>query len=355
MNVYSRAPGKMILIGEYAVLEGAPALVRAVDRYAQVDVSDNPVGNFTVEAPNLGVPPQDFVITLGGSVRFDPNGDEIYIKRLTFFSRLFETILQYYSYKNIKISNCKINLDTASFYDARLNTKIGVGSSAALTAALVNAVDVYIGGNLSRKDIFLLALKAHRYAQKGIGSGIDIASSVYGGIVEYKMVGAEQEDFEEPLQIEYPEDLYIISVWTGKSASTRKMVGSVSEFKKRSYLRYKEIMDNLSGISKDACEAFKNKNTAEFLKGCSEYYKQLLDLGNESSVSIISEVHKNIAEIVKQCGCVYKPSGAGSGDFGIAMTDDAEKAEYLRLTIEKNGFRTVDLNTSSDGVEAYNV
>ena len=34
----ARAPGKLFVTGEYAVLEGAPALVAAVDRYARVSV-----------------------------------------------------------------------------------------------------------------------------------------------------------------------------------------------------------------------------------------------------------------------------------------------------------------------------
>jgi phosphomevalonate kinase len=355
MTIYSRAPGKMILIGEYAVLEGAPALVRAVDRFALVEVCDNPVGNFTVEAPNLSVPAQDFVITSGGEVRFDPNAVPVFIKRLSFFARLFETVWQFYSNKNIKIDYCKIDLNTASFYDAELNNKIGVGSSAALTAALVNAIDANQnnGEMLSKKDIFMLALKAHRYAQKGIGSGIDIASSVYGGIIEYTMVKDDESNFKEPKRIDYPADLNIISVWTGKSASTRKMVGSVSEFKNRSYLRYKEIMDNLSATTGDACESFKKKDVSRFLESCAEYYKQLLELGNESSVSIISDVHKDIEKIVRNGGGVYKPSGAGSGDFGIAMTSDAEKALYLKTLIEENGFKTVNLSTSDTGVQIY--
>ena len=33
----ARAPGKLVLSGAYAVLEGAPALVAAVDRYALAD------------------------------------------------------------------------------------------------------------------------------------------------------------------------------------------------------------------------------------------------------------------------------------------------------------------------------
>ena len=33
----ARAPGKLVLSGAYAVLEGAPAIVAAVDRYAMAD------------------------------------------------------------------------------------------------------------------------------------------------------------------------------------------------------------------------------------------------------------------------------------------------------------------------------
>jgi phosphomevalonate kinase len=35
----ARAPGKLVLSGAYAVLEGAPALVAAIDRYAVADAS----------------------------------------------------------------------------------------------------------------------------------------------------------------------------------------------------------------------------------------------------------------------------------------------------------------------------
>ncbi len=355
MNVYSRAPGKMILIGEYAVLEGAPAIVKAVDRYAGVEISDNSAGNFSVEAPNLGVPPHDFVMTQSGKIRFDPNGIPSFVNRLGFFGRLFETVWSFYHQKNIKIDYCKIVLDTASFYDIELNAKIGVGSSAALTAALVKAVDQWVNGNrsLSKKEIFLLALKAHRRAQKGIGSGIDIASSVYGGIVEYKMVKEDEKDFEEPVRLHSPDDLQIISVWTGKSASTRKMVGSIGEFKNVHYLRYKEIMDNLSRVSRNACSAFKSKDTDSFLQCCGEYYRLLLRLGEEGSVSIVSDVHKNIERIVRDSGGIYKPSGAGSGDFGIALSADEENASSIRFALQKNGYKTVDLEISETGAMLY--
>ena len=42
--VIARAPGKVVLSGAYAVLEGAPALVAAVDRYVVADWIASPIG-----------------------------------------------------------------------------------------------------------------------------------------------------------------------------------------------------------------------------------------------------------------------------------------------------------------------
>src|SRR5262245_32575760 len=49
--VSARAPGKVVLTGEYAVLRGAPAIVAAVDRYAEVRVEIDPdAGPLSIES-----------------------------------------------------------------------------------------------------------------------------------------------------------------------------------------------------------------------------------------------------------------------------------------------------------------
>jgi mevalonate kinase len=39
--IVARAPGKLVALGEYAVLEGAPALVLAVDRYCVATLAES--------------------------------------------------------------------------------------------------------------------------------------------------------------------------------------------------------------------------------------------------------------------------------------------------------------------------
>src|SRR5262245_60415453 len=50
----ARAPGKLFLMGEYAVLDGAPAIVAAVNREVRVRVEiTDPAGRVSIEAPGL--------------------------------------------------------------------------------------------------------------------------------------------------------------------------------------------------------------------------------------------------------------------------------------------------------------
>ena len=53
----ARAPGKLVLSGAYSVLEGAPALVAAVDRYALADDAREPelVGDLRVTSARAAV------------------------------------------------------------------------------------------------------------------------------------------------------------------------------------------------------------------------------------------------------------------------------------------------------------
>ncbi|HUQ50718.1 MAG TPA: hypothetical protein VM692_00765, partial [Gammaproteobacteria bacterium] len=42
--IVARAPGKVVALGEYAVLDGAPAVVLAVDRFVEVTIAASPDG-----------------------------------------------------------------------------------------------------------------------------------------------------------------------------------------------------------------------------------------------------------------------------------------------------------------------
>ena len=55
MSFVATAPAKLVFLGEYAVLEGAPALVAAVDRSVRVTVApaEEDRWSFTSDLPSL--------------------------------------------------------------------------------------------------------------------------------------------------------------------------------------------------------------------------------------------------------------------------------------------------------------
>ena len=129
------APGKAFLIGEYAVLEGAPALVTAVDVRAvahDCDLPDRPA-------------PSDLSLAAHASVR-----DHLSSGTATDFA-LGELP----------------SVDSGPF--SRGERKLGFGSSAAVAAAVVGFHLQEAGHDLTRADTRALALQLARAAHHQAG------------------------------------------------------------------------------------------------------------------------------------------------------------------------------------------
>ena len=85
----------------------------------------------------------------------------------------------------------------------------GLGSSAAVAAALTCALLAGPRGAPPLETVFRTALRAHRAAQGGRGSGYDVAASTYGGAGLFH--GGEEPRFERlPAAATVPADLFLI-------------------------------------------------------------------------------------------------------------------------------------------------
>ncbi len=347
MLVEASAPGKLILIGEYVVLEGAPSLVCAVDRFAKVKIFESREGNYQVSSPSIDIEKIAFSITPNGLVLFDNSVDMVARKKLSFFKNTFEFAWQYCKIFNIPNTPFNITIDTDAFYSKKLNTKFGFGSSAALTVALVKALFILAGKSLEmeklRNKIFRLSLAAHKKAQGNLGSGIDIAASALGGVLQYRVGINNRAEQLLPDKIPVWEELPLLVVFTGSSESTRKMVSGVSQLKKEKPGIYKQLMSDLETSSVQGCESYKKRDIKSFLTAINNYNNLMSSLGEKSGMPIISQVHQNIAKIVNQNGGAYKPSGAGSGDIGVAFANGFEQIKIIKKAIEADGFYCLDI------------
>ena len=342
MIIKSNAPGKLILIGEYVVLEGVEALVASVDRYATVTVEKS--DSNMVNASTIEIIDEPFKIE-NNKITFNDIEEEKK-KKLTFFKTTFDFCLQ--NIPNDISDRCfRVDINTQSFYSDKLSAKLGFGSSAALTVALVKAFfklsSVDINKSKNQDLLFNLSLGAHKKAQGNLGSGIDIAASSYGGVLKYVMGKNSSGEKLIPKQIDVWSELPTLTIFTGKSESTRKMVFGVNQLKQEKPKVYNELMKELALTSREGCAAYKDKNLFGFMNAIKTYNTQMDMLGKNSGMPIISEVHQKIAATVQKNIGVYKPSGAGSGDIGIAFAETAEQIKVIRKAVETEGFQSVDV------------
>ena len=131
MRIAASAPGKLVLLGEYAVLEGAPALVLAVNRRATATLRPAAGRDWEIASPTLGIEAR---LRFGGST---PAWMGTAAPELAWVGTVMERAPGI-----ARVPACRVELETDRFYLAHRGTrhKLGLGSSAALTVALLGAL-----------------------------------------------------------------------------------------------------------------------------------------------------------------------------------------------------------------------
>ena len=268
------APGKMVITGAYAVLEGAPAIVVAVDRYACAD----PLRAATS-------PTAEVIEALG---------------------------------------------DRAPFCEAKglyhEGAKLGLGSSAAVLVASLGADASKRGLDPEdadvRAEIFARGREVHARVQGG-GSGIDVAASTYGGVLRYT-VHANRPWI---LNSAVPDGLKLEAYFSGTSAKTSELRAKVDELKQNDPAAHSRAFANLGYAAEHAARTIEAGSLREFIDATRRFADALDDLGVSADAPIFPLAFKRLAILAAEEGGVFLPSGAGGGDVGIFLgtADPSEK------------------------------
>lgn len=342
MRIEARSPGKMILIGEYAVLEGATALVAAVDRTATVSLNGNVTGKFSLTAPNLDIEKAEFLPGREGNPRFLIQESAPSQTKLRFFDTVFSHVWK--QFRKDSSEGIDVCIDTSAFFLSD-GIKLGLGSSAALTCALTAGLNAWFDNELSQRMLFEKALNMHYTAQGHMGSGIDIAAGVFGGILAYRKI----EPFPEITGLKHHKEIIILPVWSGQSASTIKMVERVTDFKSRDPDRYNSVIKRMTDSSEKAVKFWSSLRIDGFLAQIDQYADLMTELGVLSRTPIVSVKHERIGKIIRKYQGVYKPSGAGGGDLGLAFWAARDAAPDLLMKLVSEGVTPIKLSFGSKG------
>ena len=328
----ARAPGKLFIMGEYAVLDGAPAVVAAVDRYVEVAVRlTKAAGMVRVAAP--GYVPEQFraaeIPPLQGPLRFVLAAYEAAKTRFPALAKL------------------GIDVQTSSTLADDSNIKVGLGSSAAVTAGVIAGLSAVAGEPpaANRNAIFELACGAHRIAQGGVGSGADVAASVYGGVIRLRPA---RDGTPRVSPVAWPADALLLVGWSGSAADTADSV--------RRYCATRnggsQARSTFVRVSRNAVAGFISALSQGTLSlSAIEANGQALErLGQDLQLPIITPTLQRLIALAREHGAAAKVSGAGGGDCGIALTTNPSTAERIRHAWQAAGIIPLPLQLDTTGV-----
>ncbi len=358
------APGKLMITGEWAVLEGHRCIVAAVNRRVYAEISENDkisvsINDFKIKDVEAGYT-KNMINWI--------NANEEQTKKLIFTKSAIEAALQYIGgYKPFKLrtwgeeSQIKIGNETK---------KIGFGSSAAAVVAIIGSILSFHGidAEKNRDAVYKLSAIAHYFAQGKAGSAFDIAASTYGGVIAYERFDSawlikqlesnitvhEIVEMEWPgLYIEkmnIPKDMIVLVGWTKEPASTSAMIKQMQGFKQSDPRKYNGIYTSIGKLVENLINAWKNEDRKKILELVNENENLLRELGRESGVNIETAELNTLSGIARKAGAAGKLSGAGGGDCGITVCFDGKTADKIRNEWKKCGLYIIDASIDANGV-----
>lgn len=364
-----KAPGKLILLGEYAVIEsGMPAVATSISKsiYCYIRLSEKIL--FTSKRIDIS------------KIEFEYSNKKLNlvseiedIDVLSFSKNAIEITLRYLEELGYELKKFEINI--LSDLSSKHGIKFGFGSSSAVTVSIISAI-LYIHGieidkGVNREIIFKLSALSH-FISQGSGSGLDIASSVYGGLIVYQSYTSDwlkeklknltsiSKLIKEPWhtfkceKINYLIHFYPLVGWTGKAASTRfflEKVKKIKESQKAEDIKfYADFLKTTKTIVNAFVSGIKNDKKELIDKAITANRILLKDLAKKAEVEMETELLTKLINISKKHGCAAKFSGAGGGDCGYAMLYDLDKEEILRNEWKKNGIEPLNIDLDEKGV-----
>ena len=306
------APGKLILTGEYAVLDGAPAVVIAVDRRVTARV-----GAHAVAAPS------EFLAAV--------------IRELVM--RFGETC------PSVAVARAIVVDSRAFFADQR---KLGLGSSAAVTVAATARALAERGPMLDRAEVFALAMAAHAAAQgaRGArGSGADIAAAVHGGAIVFTAGVATPH--------RWPAGVTILPFFTGDSADTATLVAQVAAARAARPAEVSAALAAIAAASAAASLALSASSLAApaLLAALRLAAAAIERLALATRVALVPPCVTAARAAMVGLGGTAKTTGAGGGDVAIAVIPTTADATEARRLLIQCGCQPLALTLDETGVD----
>ena len=316
--ISSTAPGKVILLGEHAVVYRRPAIAVPVDQVrARAIVTPKPGaarGVVHIQAPNVG---------LESDLRDLPGDHPLVVALRGVFAAAGVT------------DPPAFNLRVAS----TIPVASGLGSGAAVSVAIIRAVSEFLARPLSNEQVSALAFEVEKL-HHGTPSGIDNTVITYAMPVYFKQAGEtgeEEQDLIEKFRVANPFTILIAD--TGVPSPTAVAVGDVRREWQANPGFYEKLFDAIADIVRSARQAIERGRIDSLGALMNRNHELLCKIGVSSP-----ELDTLVAAALRGGASGAKLSGGGRGGNMIALASPQNAPALSDILLEsgaKNVITTV--------------
>ena len=324
-KLITKAPGKLILSGEHAVVYGNPAIAIAVDRFAHTTLSwQSEYSNFiTFHLCNLTYTVSSTLQKLRKLKRRAQRKYKQFLNGECTIPEVLQhsfDLLQYAFIHTIDKFNLRIPRGVVINTDSDIPIGCGMGSSAATIVSVMHAVASFLNPE-SNLDRYWRSGCNIENLQHGYSSGLDVYVSLHGGCVYFEnQISFKREISKIPM--------YIVN--TGKSRnSTGECVSYVRNYLKDNWA----LLRDFASLTKGFDIALQENNIKEIQECIKNNHALLKYIGVVPEIvqCFISDLEK-VGSVAKVCG-----SGAITGDnAGIVLIIPNNEQEMYQIAKKYN-------------------
>ncbi|KPJ68084.1 MAG: hypothetical protein AMJ43_01385 [Coxiella sp. DG_40] len=271
-----------MLLGEHAVLYGSHAVVCAINRHITITL----------------IPRSDQIINIHSSLFGECQQEINNINIVSPFQYVLTAIKTY---------SKQLEYGFDLLIESEILPQVGLGSSAAITVATLSVLKQWLCSRQLNSELLFNDAKQIVQKVQGTGSGADVAASIFGGAIAYRM---------DPLIIKQLANIpSLVVIYSGNKVLTKDVVQQVTLFQNKHKSLFCHLYNSIDECVQNAIDAINNSDWSRL--------GELMNIhhGIQDSIGVNNKILSELIFALRQHPDIYgaKISGAGLGDCIVGL------------------------------------